>query len=103
LVLPVEILGIWGLIIYRWKGLENTFPMVYYTSQKFNIVVAKWKRKICNRFDIVFYILMSGGLSPPALPLAPPLDPLTLCESQLHNKDLKGRKKEEKRREKKEK
>jgi hypothetical protein len=22
---------IWGLVIYRWKGLENTFPTVYYT------------------------------------------------------------------------
>jgi hypothetical protein len=21
---------IWGHVIYRWKGLENTFPMVYY-------------------------------------------------------------------------
>jgi hypothetical protein len=34
LVLPFEIFGIWGLVIYRWKGLENTFPMVYYMSQK---------------------------------------------------------------------
>jgi hypothetical protein len=29
-VLPNKVLGIWGLLIYRWKGLENTFPMVYY-------------------------------------------------------------------------
>jgi hypothetical protein len=41
LVLPVEIFGIWGLVIYCWKDFENTFPMVYYTSQKFNNVVAK--------------------------------------------------------------
>jgi hypothetical protein len=45
LVLLVEIFGIWGLVIYRWKGLENTFPMVYYMSQNNNIVVAKQKRK----------------------------------------------------------
>jgi len=25
--------GILGLVIYRWKGLENTFPTVYYTPQ----------------------------------------------------------------------
>ena len=36
--LPVEIFGIWGLVIYRWKCLENTFPMMYYTPQKFNII-----------------------------------------------------------------
>jgi hypothetical protein len=46
LVILVEIFGIWGLVIYRWKGLENTFPMVYYTSQKINIVVAKEKNKL---------------------------------------------------------
>jgi hypothetical protein len=28
--LPVEILRIWGLLMYRYKGIENTFPMVYY-------------------------------------------------------------------------
>jgi hypothetical protein len=22
--------GSWGLVIYRWKGLENIFPTVYY-------------------------------------------------------------------------
>jgi hypothetical protein len=26
---------IWVLVIYRWKGLENIFPMVYYTPQDF--------------------------------------------------------------------
>jgi hypothetical protein len=34
LVLSTEILGIWGLVIYRWKGLENIFPKLYYTCQK---------------------------------------------------------------------
>ena len=28
--LPNEIFGIWGLVINRWKGHENTFPTVYY-------------------------------------------------------------------------
>jgi hypothetical protein len=32
--LPTEFLGIWGLLIYRWKGLENTFPTVYYMPPK---------------------------------------------------------------------
>jgi hypothetical protein len=71
LVLPDEIFGIWGLVIYGCKGLENTFPMVYSTSQNVNIVVAKRKRKICGRFVIIF-LLMLGGWSPPS-PLAPPL------------------------------
>ncbi len=31
--LPTDTLGILGLVIYRWKGLENTFPMVYHTPQ----------------------------------------------------------------------
>jgi hypothetical protein len=26
--LTTEILEIWGLVIHRWKGIENTFPMV---------------------------------------------------------------------------
>jgi hypothetical protein len=34
-VLPTAMFGIWGLVIYCWKGLENTFPMVYYTPQIF--------------------------------------------------------------------
>jgi hypothetical protein len=33
--LPTEFLGIRGLLIYRWKGLENTFPTVYYMPPKF--------------------------------------------------------------------
>jgi hypothetical protein len=31
-VLPTAIFGIWRLVIYRWKVLENTFPTVYYMS-----------------------------------------------------------------------
>ena len=33
--LQTEVLGIWEILIYRWKGLENTFPTVYYMPQKF--------------------------------------------------------------------
>jgi hypothetical protein len=33
--LTTEILGIWGLLIYRWEGLEITFPMMYYMPPKF--------------------------------------------------------------------
>jgi len=32
--LPTEFLGILGLLIYLWKGLENTFPTVYYMPPK---------------------------------------------------------------------
>ena len=31
--LPAAMFGIWRRVIYRWKGLENTFPTVYYTPQ----------------------------------------------------------------------
>jgi hypothetical protein len=31
LILPIEILAIWGFVIYFWKGLENAFPTMYYT------------------------------------------------------------------------
>jgi hypothetical protein len=41
LVLPVKMFGNWGLVIYHQKALENTFPMVYYTPQNYNIAVAK--------------------------------------------------------------
>ena len=27
--LPTKMFGIWGFLIYRWKNLENAFPMVY--------------------------------------------------------------------------
>jgi hypothetical protein len=33
--LPTKLLGIFGILIYRWKGLENTFPTVYYMPPKF--------------------------------------------------------------------
>ena len=33
--LPTEVLGIWGLLVYCWKRLENTFPTVYYMPPKF--------------------------------------------------------------------
>ena len=32
--------------MHRWKGLENSFPMVYYTPNMYNILVTKLKRKI---------------------------------------------------------
>jgi hypothetical protein len=35
-----------GLLIYYWKGLENTFAMVYYTPQNFKYAVATTKKKI---------------------------------------------------------
>jgi hypothetical protein len=33
--------GIWGLEIYRWKGLENTFPTVYYTPTTVSTITSK--------------------------------------------------------------
>ena len=33
--LPSEVLGIWRGLMYCWKGLENTFPTVYYMPPKF--------------------------------------------------------------------
>jgi hypothetical protein len=32
--LPTEALRIWGLLINRYKGLENNFPTVYYIPLK---------------------------------------------------------------------
>ena len=32
--LPTIILEILGILVYRWKGIENTFPPVYYMPQK---------------------------------------------------------------------
>ena len=37
-----------GFAIYSWKGLEHTFPMVYYTPKFSKKLVAKLARKICN-------------------------------------------------------
>ena len=47
--LPTKMLEILGLFIYRWKGLQNIFPTVYYIPIKFKITVAKQKTKICSR------------------------------------------------------
>jgi hypothetical protein len=32
--LPIEVVGIWGLLMYHWKGLENTFPTMSYMPPK---------------------------------------------------------------------
>ena len=32
--LPNEVSRIWGLVIYLWKGLDDTFPTVYYMPRK---------------------------------------------------------------------
>jgi hypothetical protein len=45
-VLPTAMFGIWGLVIYCWKGLENTFPMVYYTPKYSNITIANEKKPL---------------------------------------------------------
>jgi hypothetical protein len=42
-VLPTAIFGICGRVIYRWKGLENTFPTVYYMPT--NILKLHLKKK----------------------------------------------------------
>ena len=34
-VYQLNFLGIWGDLIYRWKGLESTFPTVYYMTPNF--------------------------------------------------------------------
>lgn len=41
----IEIIGILGRAIYRWKGLKHTFTMVYYTTQRFQNVSHKTKKK----------------------------------------------------------
>ena len=33
--LEIEILEIWGHVIYRWKDIFKTFPMIDYTAQCF--------------------------------------------------------------------
>ena len=51
-VLPTAIFGIWRLVIYRWKGLENTFPTVYYHVHKFSkIKFEKHKKKNLYSFS----------------------------------------------------
>jgi hypothetical protein len=51
-VLPTAIFGIWRLVIYRWKGLDYTFPTVYYTPTN-EITFEKEKRKICSHLVVV--------------------------------------------------
>jgi hypothetical protein len=46
--LPTEVLGIWGLLIYRWKSLEIPFQRCITCSQNLKITIVKQKRKICN-------------------------------------------------------
>ena len=61
LVLPVEIFGIWGLAIYRWKGLEHMFPIVYYTSQKGLNCSHKTKKKKLSSFWHSLSTNVKGG------------------------------------------
>jgi hypothetical protein len=51
--LPRKMFGIWGRLIYRCKGLENTFPTVYYTPQKVYKSHLQNKNKICIRLATV--------------------------------------------------
>jgi hypothetical protein len=52
--LPTAIFGIWRLVIYRWKGLENTFPTVYYMPKNvLNLHLKTQKTKICSCLVIV--------------------------------------------------
>ena len=48
--LPTDTLGILGFVIYRWEGLDNTFPTVYYMSQDIYVAAAKWKINFCSRY-----------------------------------------------------
>jgi hypothetical protein len=49
--LTTQILRIWGLLIYRWKGLENTFPTVYYMPPEFQSFNRKTKKTIMQSFS----------------------------------------------------
>jgi hypothetical protein len=44
-VLPTKIVRIRGIVIHRWKGLENTFPTVYYMPKDLSIICHKTKNK----------------------------------------------------------
>ena len=46
--LSTEVLGIWGLLIYYWKGLEITFPTVYNKPPKLKNCRRKRKKKEKN-------------------------------------------------------
>jgi hypothetical protein len=49
--LPTYILWIMGLLKYRWKGLENTFPAVYYMPPLKKNCSCKTKKKILQSFS----------------------------------------------------
>jgi hypothetical protein len=53
LFLAANILRVWGRVVYRWKGLENTFLIVYYTPPTFKFAFAKLRRKNHSHFAIV--------------------------------------------------
>jgi hypothetical protein len=43
---PTKMFGILGRVIYRWKGLENRFPTVYYMPQEvFETTIEKLKKE----------------------------------------------------------
>jgi hypothetical protein len=42
--LPAEVLGIWGLLIFHWKVLKNTFPTVFTCAHNFKTTVIKQKQ-----------------------------------------------------------
>jgi hypothetical protein len=46
--MPIETLRIWRLLIYRWKSLENTFPVVYYMPKISKFAAANQKQQICS-------------------------------------------------------
>jgi hypothetical protein len=51
-------LGILGLLIYRWRGLENTFPTVYYMPPKISKLQLQNKKEksavvYCLRIRVV--------------------------------------------------
>jgi len=43
------IFGIFRRVIYRWKGLENTFPMVYHTPENSKNSSRKLQKKLTAR------------------------------------------------------
>jgi hypothetical protein len=49
--IPTKILGNLGPLVYRWKGLENTFPTVYYMPPTFLNCIRKRKKKILQSFS----------------------------------------------------
>jgi hypothetical protein len=38
-------LAIWGLVIYHWRGLENSLPTAYYTPHIYFLNKCKTKTK----------------------------------------------------------